>query len=559
MKIFTVSTAVIGLLCGAWTSLNLSESNVPGPGLQQADESGPSLFEGMGGHKRTITTSAEETQQFFDQGLTWAYGFNHDEAIRFFLAAARKDPDCPMVWWGIAYCEGPNYNSPITPERSKAAWYAMQNALARIDKASDRERALIEALATRYAMPAPQDRSDLDRAYAEAMERVWNRYPADTDIGTWYAESLMMLRPWKLYTTEGVPEPDTEKIVETLEAVLKLQPDHPGANHLYVHAMEPSNTPQRAIPAANALDDLVPASGHLLHMPSHIYVRTGHWDKAVEQNQKAIAADNDYLKKSPQQGMQIVYMIHNSHMMAYAAMMCGREQVAMQAARRMWTQTPDEILNQFGPFLDRWMCSVYDVQKRFGRWDAILAEPPPPESLPLTQAIWRAHRAIAYAAKKDFPNAEKEYTSFRQAREAIPAELLEAMEMDERFLQVSDLFIRGEIALQQKQWNKAIEFLNQAAEIESTLSYGEPPQWLQPIRHTLGAVYIATGNFVEAEKCYREDLEKWPDNGWSLFGLRQALQGQGKTEQAEVVQQRFKKVWSKAEEPIDTSCKCLSK
>ena len=231
MKIYTVSTVIMGLLFGTWTSLNLPESNVLGAGVQQADESETSLFEGMGGHKRPIATSAEATQKFFDQGLTWAYGFNHDEAIRSFLVAGRKDPGCPMPWWGIAYCEGPNYNSPITPERSKAAWYAMQNALARIDKASDRERSLIEALATRYAMPAPQDRGELDRAYADAMERVWKRYPADADIGTWYAESLMMLRPWKLYTTEGVPEDDTENIVETLEAVLKLQPDHPGANH----------------------------------------------------------------------------------------------------------------------------------------------------------------------------------------------------------------------------------------------------------------------------------------------------------------------------------------
>ncbi len=528
-----------------------------GPNENQHDESPISLFENMGKHGRKITTTSPKTQSLFNQGLTWAYGFNHDEAIRSFLQAAKHDPKCAMTWWAIAYCEGPNYNSPITPERSKSAWYALQNAKARAMNASDKEKGLIEALATRYAMPAPEDRAELDKAYCLAMQSLWERHPDDADIGTLYAESLMMLRPWKLYTIQGTPEPDTDKIVETLEAVRKIQPDHPGANHLYVHAMEPSLTPHLALEAANALDDLVPASGHLLHMPSHIYVRTGFWDKAVEQNRKAIEADDAYLAISPDQGMQLVYMIHNSHMMAYAAMMCGREQVAMKAARRMWTQTPEPLLIKFGPFLDRWMCSVYDVQKRFGRWDDILNEPAPPKVLPITTTIWRAHRAIAYAAKHDFPNAQKEYTAFRQSREAIPPEAMAAAEMDGRFLQVSDLFIRGEIALQQKNWTKAIEHLQEAAEIESTLDYGEPPQWLQPIRHTLGAVYIASGNFKQAEMCYREDLEKWPANGWSLYGLGLALEKQGKRNESQKFQNQFKQVWSKAEEPIDSSCKCL--
>jgi len=516
-----------------------------------------SMFEGMGKHTRKISTNSEATQAYFDQALTWAFAFNHDEAIRSLMRAAKQDPSCPMTWWGIAYCEGPNYNSPITPERSKAAFYAIENAKSRIKNASNVERALIEAMAERYTFPAAEDRKPLDQAYAAAMGEVWKAFPQDPDVGTLYAESLMMLRPWELYSTDGQPVEDTDKIVSTLEAVLSLQPDHPGANHLYVHAMEPSLTPEKALKAAHALDNLIPASGHLLHMPSHIYVRTGLWNEAIEQNVKALDADQKYLKLSPQQGMQYIYMIHNSHMLAYAAMMSGREKEAMSAARHMWEQTPNAIMTSMGPFFDRWMCSVYDVQKRFGRWDEIIAEPAPPETLLVTTAIWRAHRAIAFAAKKDFANAEIEYTKFRNARAAIPLAVLEMGGMDDRFLEVSDLFIRGEIALQKERWTLATELLTDAAAIESTLAYGEPPQWLQPIRHTLGAVYLATNQYAKAEQCYREDLEKWPNNGWSLFGLSKALTGLGKKKAAQEALANYEKYWAKADAPLTTSCKCL--
>lgn len=544
---------VVALTCGL-SILRSTEQPTPIAGETIGQDS---MFEGMGKHTRKISTNSEATQAYFDQALTWAFAFNHDEAIRSLMRAAQQDPSCPMTWWGIAYCEGPNYNSPITPERSKAAFYAIENAKSRIKNASDVERALIEALAKRYTFPAAEDRQPLDQAYAAAMGEVWKAFPQDPDVGTLYAESLMMLRPWELYSTEGEPVEDTDKIVSTLESVLRLQPDHPGANHLYVHAMEPSLTPEKALKAAHALDNLIPASGHLLHMPSHIYVRTGLWNEAIEQNVKALDADQKYLKLSPQQGMQYIYMIHNSHMLAYAAMMSGREKEAMSAARHMWEQTPDAVMTSMGPFFDRWMCSVYDVQKRFGRWDEIIAEPAPPETLLVTTAIWRAHRAIAFAAKKDFANAEIEYTKFRNARAAIPLAVLEMGGMDDRFLEVSDLFIRGEIALQKERWTLATELLTDAAAIESTLAYGEPPQWLQPIRHTLGAVYLATSQYAKAEQCYREDLEKWPNNGWSLFGLSKALTGIGKKKAAQEALANYEKHWAKADAPLTTSCKCL--
>ena len=552
---FRILAFLAVVISTSWLSI-FGSTNQPTLPAAKAPEQ-EQMFEGLGNHHRKISTKSDATQAYFNQAFTWAFAFNHEEAIRSLVKAAEKDPSCPMTWWGIAYCEGPNYNSPLTPERSKAAFYAIQNALGRIENASAVERALIEALSKRYTFPAAKDRKPLDQAYAAAMNEVWKAFPEDADVGTLYAESLMMLRPWELYTTDGQPVEDTDKIVSILESVLAIQPDHPGANHLYIHAMEPSRTPEKALKAAHALDDLIPASGHLLHMPSHIYVRTGLWDEAIEQNLKALEADQKYLELSPEQGMQYVYMIHNSHMLAYAAMMSGREKQAMSAARHMWEQTPDAVIASIGPVFDRWMCSVYDVQKRFGRWDEIIAEPAPPTNLPVTTAIWRAHRAIAYAAKKDFENAEIEYTKFRVARSEIPMATLEMGGMDDRFLQVSDLFIRGEIALQKGKWELATDLLTDAAAIESTLDYGEPPQWLQPIRHTLGAVYLATDQYAQAEQCYREDLEKWPNNGWSLLGLSKALRGLGKTQDADETLAKFNQNWEKADSPLSTSCKCL--
>ncbi len=518
------------------------------------------LFDGMGPHQRTITTDVPEAQHYFDQGLTWTYAFNHDEAIRSFTRAAELDPQCAMAWWGVALCEGPNYNDPImTDERSAAAWAALQNALARINNASPVERALIEALSHRYAKPWPEDRIGLEQAYADAMANVWAAYPDDSDVGTLYAEAMMVKRPWKLYSLDYEPAEDTATIEAVLEHVMDLDPYHPGANHLYIHAVEPSDDPDRGLVAADRLSDLVPASGHLLHMPSHIHVKTGLWDEAIIQNEKAMRADATYLALSPNQQIQYLYMVHNAHMLAYAAMMSGREQEAMAAARAMWENIPDDALRGVGPIFDRWMSSVYDVQKRFGRWDDILAEPAPPSFLPITTAIWRAHRAIAYAAKQDFADAELEYEAFRAVSASIPEDHLSGTDLAHRVLEVSDYFIRGEIALQQGDLARAAELLEQAAVVEDTLTYGEPPQWLQPVRHTLGAVYLKSGQFDQAERVYREDLAKWRNNGWSLYGLSRALSAQGKLAEAGEVEHQYHRAWARADAPTTTSCKCIPK
>ena len=490
------------------------------------------------------------------------YSFNHDEAVRSFTKATELDPECAMAWWGVATAQGPNYNDPImTEDRSIAAWEALQNALARIENTSPVEHALIEALTRRYENPAPKDRKQLEKSFSDAMAKVWAYYPDDSDVGTLYAESLMVQYPWKLYKSDQQPaREDTLKIVAVLEQVLEMDPRNPGANHLYIHAIEPSDDKKRAIPAADRLSDLVPSSGHLRHMPSHIYVQVGMWERSMEQNAKAMDRDDHYRVLSPEQGRQLGYMMHNSHMFAFSAMMIGREREAMAAARDMWDDLKEEDLRKVGPFLDSWMCSIYDVQKRFGRWDELLAEPAPPKYLPITTAVWRAHRAIAYAAKKDFENAEREQMAFRTAMKEIPSiPARKTFGTAVKFLLVSELFISGEIALQKGDLEEAASLLEEAAAIEDTLGYGEPPMWLQPVRHTLGAVYLKNGRYADAERAYREDLAKWPGNGWSLYGLYRALDRQGKTQDALAVKRGYDRVWALADEPTTTSCKCISK
>jgi tetratricopeptide (TPR) repeat protein len=516
------------------------------------------LFRGLGPHRRTTTTDSTEAQAYFDQGLTWMYAFNHDEAVRSFKRAGELDEGCAMAWWGASLAAGPQYNHPVmTKERTETAWQAMKKALERIENTTPLERALIEALKHRNVPVEPEDRTELNAAYARAMAKIWKAYPDDADVGALYAESMMIRRPWKLYSViDQKPHKDTPHILATLERVLEMDPDHPGALHLYIHAIEPSKTPERGLTVADRLSSLVPGSGHMLHMPSHIYLKTGHWEKAFLQNVAAMHADTAYRKLSPIQNAQHLYMTHNAHVCVYAAMMGGREREAMVAARNMWKNINEEILTK-SPRIERWMSSVYDVYKRFGRWDALLAEPGPPSFMLVTTATWRAARAVAYAAKKDFVNAEREYTEFKKAKAKIPEDYLWASDTVHRVLEVSDYFIAGEIALQKGQWARAAEHLEKAIAIEDGLAFREPPQWLQPTRHTLGAVYLKSGDYKQAERIYRADLTKWPNNGWSLYGLSRALQLQGKTEQARKVDGQYREIWKDADSMTDTSCKCL--
>ncbi len=510
------------------------------------------LFEGMGAFHRPVTTRSRAAQRYFDQGLTWLYGFNHDEAVRSFKKAAELDPSCAMAWWGAAYAQGPYYNAPRMNEaRRAAAWDAARRALAELDDESPVEHALVHALTRRYQDPEAEDRrnqNELRASFADAMAAIWAEHPSDADVGTLYAEAMMVMHPWNLYKADGAPAREqTLTITATLESVFVFAPNHPGANHLYLHAVEASNDKARAIPAADRLSRLVPASGHLTHMPSHLYVQVGMWDRAVEQNTLAMRADRRYLERSPTQFRQHGYIAHNGHMLAFAAMMVGRERDAMAGAEAAW-QIPGPLLDTIGRRYDRAVASRYEVMRRFGRWDALLAEPAPPTALRRTTAVWRACRAIAFAANKDFVNARAEHAAYQ---------VLLADRPNDKFLLLNDRFIAAEIALQQEEWDDAVALLEEAIGYEDALRYSEPPIWVQPVRHTLGAVLLKTGRFADAERVYREDLERWPNNGWSLFGLARALESQGKVREASAARSAFDRAWASADSPLGTSCKCI--
>jgi tetratricopeptide (TPR) repeat protein len=521
-------------------------------------ESGPPLFPGLGHYRRSITTTSNEAQLYFDQGLVFTYAFNHDEAIRSFQQAARLDSEASMCLWGVALCNGPHINNPVmTPERSASAWDALQEAIQRKHNATATEQALIEALSHRYANPPPADRKPLDEAYAKAMRDVWRANQADADVGTLYAEALMDLAPWDLWTKNGLPKENTEEIIAVLDEVMRISPNHPGALHLYIHTLEPSSDPHRAITAADRLRNLVPGSGHLLHMPSHIDVLTGRWNEAVEANLRAIKADREYRQRSPRQEFLHVYMSHNHQMLAFAAMMQGRSQMALDAARQIRPNVPEDFARRETVAIEPFFPILYDVLVRFGKWDEILREPPPADYLPITTAMWRFSRAVAFAAKGQVAEAEKAHAEFKEVKEKIPPDRMVAVNRAERVLEIADRVIAGEIAYRKGEIDQAIARLQQAVALEDDLVYMEPPEWAQPVRHTLGAVLVDAKRYEDAENVYRADLAEWPENGWSLFGLAKCLRARGDAGEADEVEKRFETAWSNADTKIGSSCLCV--
>lgn len=514
------------------------------------------LFTGMGNHRRTVTTADPLAQQFFDQGLTWAYAFNHDEAIRCFGEAARLDPNCGMAWWGVALCNGPHINKPDLPEeRAAAAWSALKKAVALKDTLAPVERDLITALEARYSSNFTAERAPLDRAYAMAMAKVWATYPDDNDVGTLYAEALMDLHPWDLWTHAGAPKQDTEKILAVLERVMQLNPNNPGANHLYIHAVEAAQ-PERGLESARRLCDMVPGSGHLLHMPSHIYVLTGKWDEAVAQNRKAIKSDAAYRGIMPKQGFYSIYMAHNDHMLSFASMMSGRYAEALEAATNAM---PPADNKEMAAFVDSWLSVRYDVHKRFGRWDDMLAEPQPPAHLPITNTWYYFHRGIAYAAKGEVAKARGEQQAFRRARTAVATDAIMGINKMHDLFDIADVFLEGEIAYRQGDIDDAVSHLKKAIELEDALIYMEPPEWVQPVRHTLGAVLLSAKRHEEAAEAYQQDLENWPGNGWSLYGLQRCMEMAGDDNAARQYARQFQQAWATADTPIGSSCKCIPK
>ena len=517
------------------------------------------FFEGLGSYTRPITTRSPQAQRYFNQGLAFLQAFNHAAAIRSFQEAARLDPTSAMTHWAIALACGPHINFPaVPPPAAELAWKELTLAREYAPQASAVEQALIEALSSRYANPQPDDRSPLDRAYAEAMRLVWQAHPDDPDVGAFFAEALMDLRPWNQWTPEGQPQPDTEEIIATLDAVLQLNINHPFANHLYIHAVEASPHPERAKAAADRLRHLQPGIGHNVHMPSHIDVRLGRWQDAIDANLRAVAAVQKYRAiVGPPTGFLAVYDAHNEHMLAFAAMMTGQSQLAIDHIRAMVAGLPPEFLKEYSMAVEGFMAMPLEVLVRFGRWDDILAEKDEyPEYMPFTRAFHHAARAVAYAAKGDVASARKAQGVFTERAGLVPKEETFGNNSAEAILAIAAHMVEGEILIREGHAEKGFAELRAAVAKEDGLRYDEPPGWLIPMRHTLGASLITTGRFAEAEQVYREDLARLPDDGWALFGLAQSLRNQKKNKKAAAAVARFHEVWAKADLVIHSSCLC---
>ena len=512
------------------------------------------MFDDLGNHTHPISTSVALAQRYFDQGLILAYGFNHAEAARAFQESARLDPDCAMCEWGHALVLGPNINKLMEDADVSAAYQASQRALAKAGSANELEQALIEALAKRYAPEPVEDRVPLDLAYAEAMAEVAERFPEDLDTQALYAESLMDLMPWDYYEEDGAPKPETRIVIDTLESILARQPDHAGAIHFYIHAVEATDTPERAEPYADTLRDLVPGAGHLVHMPAHIYLRIGRYADASLANVLAAAADESYIAQCKAQGYYpATYYPHNVHFLWYSSAMEGRRETSISAAERLYANLPIEEVENFIE-VEYFIPIPLFARVRFADWDAVLATEPPEEKLPYARAMWHYAQGVALAAKGNPDEAESHLSSLKEIRdgEAIQSrEIPFVMGASLSSLAADDL--AGRIAMARGNVEQAVLFLESAIEKEDAVPYVEPPYWYYPVRQQLGALLLEIDRPTDAESVYRRDLELHPHNGWSLFGLSEALKAQGRDQEAAEAADRFQSVWQAADVELKAS------
>jgi tetratricopeptide (TPR) repeat protein len=524
---------------------------------KQAPNNGGLIYEGFANYERTISTQSESAQLWFNQGMQLMYGFNHDEAIRSFEQAAAADPSSPMPWWGIAYCNGMNINDPeMTEERSRVAWEATREALARIDAASPVEAALIGAVAERYAWPAPLDRGELEQLYADAMEAVYQDFPDDPDVAALFAEALMDLQPWDYWNDAGEPRGRTEEFVGVIERALETHPLHPGANHFFIHAIEASSEPDRAVEAADRLTEIVPGSGHLVHMPSHIYIRVGRYADAAQSNIDAIEVDRAYLAKAPTPGIYAAYYGHNLHFLSFAAMMSGNYEQAIRAARNLEAEMPESALRDFAGLIEGIMAANFHVLIRFGKWEQILEEPDYPEWRLVSRAVRRYARSIANSALGRTEAARVELEDFEEAMAEVPEEWWIFNNRVSDVLPIARAMINGELLFREGRREEAYAILREGVAAEDALVYDEPPGWMLPVRHALGALLMADERYAEAEAVYREDLRRNRDNGWSLTGLQLALEKQERGPEADELSVRLARAFTTADTRPTSSCYC---
>lgn len=508
------------------------------------------LLDNLGDYHYPISTKSKLAQKYFEQGLILAYGFNHAEATRAFQAGIKLDPDCAMCHWGLAYVKGPNINAPMTDEQVTEAWQALQQAIAVSKQAPKKEQAYIQALAQRYRAKPLEDRSALDLAYAQGMQQIVQNYPDDLDAATLYAEAVMDTMPWDYWQDNGELKPEAEPVVATLESVLKVNPQHPGANHLYIHVTE-KERPQLAVQAADNLRDLVPAAGHLVHMPSHIYIRVGRYQDAVIANQKAIVADQQYLASPhPQSIYTIAYVPHNHHFLWFAALMSGQSQIALEAAQQ--TAAVDANLLRdpdFAGALQHFSVIPLYTQVRFGQWTEILKTPAPETDLKYPTGVWHYARGMAFAAQGQQAEASQELAKLQALTQELDLAELKIWGFNSTadVLKIASEVLTGSIAKLNQDYSAAITHLQQAIALEDSLVYTEPPDWYSPTRNLLGEILLEANRPEEAEQAFRADLTIYPDNGWSLHGLFESLEQQNKQAEAETVKRQYEQAWQYAD------------
>ena len=543
-----------------------SEPQTPEPAAPEAVESrnelatraGAPLFDGMGNHHHPITTSDRDVQRYFDQGLIIDFAFNHAESVRSFRAAQTLDPDCAMCYWGEALALGPNINvtsngKVIMADHERVeAFAAVQKAVALKDKVSQQEKDYIDALAVRYNGDPSTPREPLDQAYADAMRTLHHQYPDDEDAATLFAESMMNTMPWDYWLDPENPKPLTEEVIAVLESILERNPAHPLAIHLYIHAMEASSQPGRAEGPADTLADLVPAAGHLVHMPSHIYWRVGRYADASMANEKAAAVDEAYIAACNAQGFYpAAYYPHNIHFLWAASSMEGRSAVAIEAGRKVAQNVQLAMIDAF-PGVEFFKTIPVLALVQFGHWDEVLAEPKPPENLEYSNGIWHYARATAFARTGNIEAARAERDKLVPLMEETDVLFLDTILYPaSMLLQIADSLALGEIAMAESDFESAVEHFEGAVAVQDQLPYTEPPFWYYPTRHSFGKALLAAGDAEKAEAVYRTDLQQHPRNGWAMFGLIQALDAQGKD--TSEVQARFDKVWSQADVTLSTS------
>lgn len=519
-------------------------------GAQHAHDrpTGPApLFDNLGRHHHPVTTRSALAQRYFDQGLRLFYAFNLDESLRSFQQAARIDPNCAMAYWGMALALGPNINIPMTAEQEREAREAVQKALALSSRATERERDYIGTLSRRYSAAPEGDRLIRQRAYADAMRDLMRRYPEDPDAAVLFADALMNLRPWDLWTLDGQPQPETLELIAVLEKVLETDPDHPGANHYYIHALEASPYPERALGAAERIAGLVPGAGHLVHMPSHIYFRLGRYQDAVESSRRGAAVDKEYiLRWNPRGNYPLMFYSHNIYFEWAALCMEGRSREAIRAARALVANFPDEAVRRM-PMLEFFRPVPLFTLARFGRWEEILQEPPPSPNLSYLVGMWHYARGLALSALDRREEAQVE----RERLAALAAAAAERVPLEGNspsvLLRLALTVLEGEMAARRGDLREAVGRLSEAVRSQDRLRYDEPPPWYYSVRQSLGAVLLEAGQAAQAEVVYREDLRRYPENGWSLYGLLRSLQAQERHEEARSVEDRFRRAWARAD------------